>query len=130
MMHESADPELLNRFAEGLAKPDKDELRFDMTEGPDSQWNNVVIRILTRRLQEAAGDRLPSRPREYYLDLVREKFKRARNAWKRAQPKVSLDGQNETPDDVAARVSEHKQRQWTFARERERRVNVCVEFTS
>ena len=127
MAHESADGALVRAHAEGSPPPDTKDLRFDMTAGPESPWNSSVLEFLaleTQKEQMKSRHDLPDRPYEYFLDLVRDKYKRARVSWKRAQPKVNDRDALENPEEVEARLLSSKDRQRAIARIRERRANV------
>lgn len=125
--HQSADPALVRAFKEGLVNLDQEDLHFDMREGPDSDWNGAVMDILVRKLEKASktsGYKLPSRSKAYYLDLVRDRYKRARAAWRRAQPRTTDMDVLESPKEVESRLVASKDHQLATARSRERRVAV------
>jgi|HubBroStandDraft_6_1064221.scaffolds.fasta_scaffold219245_2 hypothetical protein len=124
---ESADPALVRAHKDGSAKPDESDLRFDMREGPDSMWNSAVIDILVKKVQKAHKKSryvIPERSRAYFLDLVQDKFKRARRSWKRGQAQLTEADVLETPEEVEARLVADKTRRLMNVRTRERRVQV------
>ena len=125
--HESADKDLVRQHEEGLAKLDKNNLHFDMTQGPDSLWNAAVIDILVKKLMKAHGksrEYLPEQPEEYFLDMVRGRYSRARNSWRRAQPWLNDDERRETAEEVETRLLSVKEKEKSTSRMKERRVKV------
>ena|ERR1700722_11265798 len=127
MGHETADPALVRAHKEGLAEPDPNDLHFDMKAGPDSEWNTAVLDILLKtmkKMEKKSTLRYPHRSDAYFLDLVRDKYKRARSSWKRAQPKQTDMDIEETPAQVEDRLVTSKESQLKLARTRERRVAV------
>ena len=129
MGHESVDPTLVKAYESGGAGPDKRNLRFDMTSGPKHQWNRAVLMILMKKLKKACKEsrlRVPERSEAYYLDILSDRYKRARVAWKRAQPKLTDGDTLETPAEVEERLLKGKETQLRQARTKERRVAVRV----
>jgi hypothetical protein len=113
--------------SEGMAVEDIDKtnLLLDMKKAPDSDWNAAVLHILTKRVERAyrhAG--LPQRPHEYFQDVVRGKFDRARARWRQTQKRVTEKQILETTDEVSTRVAESKSRELAAARGRERKASV------
>ena len=129
MGHESVDPALVGTYESGGAGPDKHNLRFDMASGPKSQWNRAVLMILMKKLKKACKEsrlRVPDRSEAYYLDILTDRYKRARSAWRRAQLKVTEADALETPAEVEERLLKSKEIQLRQARTRERRAAVRV----
>jgi hypothetical protein len=126
ILHESADPALVEAHQEGKAMPNKHDLRFDMTSGADSKWNEAVIDILLSTMKKhhkKSPIRLPKRSDQYLRDMIYEKYKRVQKAWKSGQPKAMDDGV-EGPEEVEKRLLNKKELQLAIARERGRRVLV------
>lgn len=121
----TADPELVNAHSKGQLELDEATLCFDMTQGHTSQWNAAVLDVLVKRLMTACREskyKLPKRPLEYFEDIVRDRFKRARSSWKRGQARLTAMDTWETPEEVEIRILASKDVQLARARKRERRV--------
>jgi hypothetical protein len=126
----SADPDLVQAHEHGEAQPDEDDLEFDFTKGPDSPWNSVVLDILAQKIKIARHEsavRYAKCPREYWLDMVREKYIHARSTWKRGQPRLTSEDVPETPDEVESRLLTSKGSQLQKARNSEWRTMVSEE---
>jgi hypothetical protein len=107
----------------------KRDLRLDMKKGPNDDWNAAVIHILVKRMEKAhSRAQLPQRPREYFKDIVRGRFDRARIQWRKGQRKVTETGILETTEEVSNRVAEGKDHELAAARDRERKASVRVSF--
>lgn len=123
----TADPGLVDAHSKGQLELDEAVLCFDMTQGHTSQWNAAVLDILVKRLMTACEEsryKLPERPLEYFEDIVRERFKRARQSWKRGKARLTAMDTLETPEEVEIRILTSKDVQLAKARKRERRVAV------
>lgn len=123
----TADPGLVTTHSKGQLELDENALCFDMTQGHMSPWNAAVLEILVKRLKRACRQskyKLPERPLEYFEDIIRERFKRARNSWKRGMARLTDGDILETPEEVEARILASKDAQLAKARKRERRVAV------
>ncbi|TDL13165.1 hypothetical protein BD410DRAFT_847262 [Rickenella mellea] len=127
VLHETALPELVLAHQEGMAndEPNKDDLHFDMTAGPDSEWNAAVIQILLEKLQDACEgvDGLDSRSDAYLVDILKDKYARVRAVYLKGTPRMKESGKNETAREVAGRVKRDKDSANKKARTRERRIN-------
>jgi hypothetical protein len=109
-----------------LASLDKANLSLDMKQGPDNDWNAAVLHVLVKRVEIAYRlAHLPSRPREYFQDIVRKKFERARAQWRKGQPRLTENDAMETADQLSSRIGKGKDRELTVARDRERKASVC-----
>jgi hypothetical protein len=110
---------------------DMENLRLDMNKGANNEWNEAVLHILVKRVEKAHQHaRLPERSREYFEDLVRDKFERARTYWRKGRRRITADCVLETPDEVAARIESTKDRELAGARDRERKAAVCAHSSS
>lgn len=126
----TANPGLVSAHSEGKFELDEKALCFDMTQGHASRWNAAVLDILVKRLTRACQKskyKLPKRPPEYFEDITRERFKRARNSWKRGKARLTDGEILETPEEVETRILASKDVQLARARKRERRVAVSGE---
>jgi hypothetical protein len=116
--YQSVDPTLVEAHAKGQTLPNKKDLHFDMTKGPDSLWNGAVIEIIVKRMEKARKrQHLPPRTHEYFIDLASDKYNRIRAVWRHTQPKLNNDGMQETPEEVENHLSSNKDDQWSKARE-------------
>jgi hypothetical protein len=105
---------------------DKANLRLDMRQGPDDDWNAAVLHVLVKRVEKAHHlAHLPPRPREYFQDIVRKKFERARAQWRKGQPRLTENDAMETLDELSSRIGKGKDRELTVSRDRERKASVC-----
>jgi hypothetical protein len=105
---------------------EKENLRLDMKRSANSDWNMAVLHILTKRVEKAYHHaHLPPRQREYFEDIVRDKFERARAHWRKGQQRVTENCVLETADELVKRITEGKDRELMNARDRERKAAVC-----
>jgi hypothetical protein len=127
VLHESVEPDLICAHKEGLAKPDKEQLRLDFTQGPESPWNSEVLEMLVESMkwiQGKSNGSIPERSNAYYLQLARDKFARARSAWARGQQQSTGAGEVEAAKDVEACLITENFVRLKKARARQRRVTV------
>jgi hypothetical protein len=127
---ESVDPSVVRSFETcGYPKPDEDNLLFDFRHGHDSMWNDAVVNILVRKLQESCRPPIfPPKPESYLADLVQDRYRRVRAAWRHGLPRTTDEGILETPDALEDRLVRGKDHQLKTARRRERRTAVSELF--
>lgn len=121
------DARTLQAFNDGREEPDPDHLCFDLRKGVDSPWNDCVLRILVDEIKvarKASKYKIPKRSDAYLLDMVQERYLRARTSWKETVPRYTIDNKMETPGEVESRVLTEKEKKEKSARCRERRVAV------
>ncbi|KAF8574693.1 hypothetical protein K439DRAFT_1624129 [Ramaria rubella] len=105
--HESAPAEQVLAHKAGKIQPNPDDLHFDMWHGPETPWNSIMLDILLQKLvaeKEKAHWDLPDRSAAYYSTLLEERYIQAKTAWRNGQPKRTDTGEEETSEDIAARL--------------------------
>jgi hypothetical protein len=131
--HETAAPALVLDHKLGKAGPDPEKLQFDMRHGSDTPWNRTVMDILLVKLKAAREDEqwsLPEMTDAYFMNLLEERYRRARNAWMDAQPKKTEMGVDETFDNVEQRLLNKKEGYLKKVRTNRRRETVSTYIAS
>jgi hypothetical protein len=107
--------------------PDLDDLRLDFKGPLHSEWNQAAARLLSQELRRRKDQYpLPIRSDAYLEDLFLEKIKRLRTIWRDAQPRKSVDGTDETTDQLENRLVNKKITVSKAVRHTSRRENVST----
>lgn len=83
--------------------PDMADLRLDLEGLPSSPWNQEVIRLLVVAFK-AMGDAEGTLPDEVARELISNKLLNLRKVWNTANSWMKSDGQEETQEDIHARL--------------------------
>ena len=106
--------------------PDLADLCFDMSRALTSKWNQAAFNLI--RIDFCAKHRqekdFPSRSNSYFADLIRDRFRRLWNVWKKAQAQTDSDGHEEDLDEIENRMVESKTMEHKASRMASRRLGV------
>lgn len=126
--HKTARPEDIVRYNAGDGNgPNPEDLHFDMRSGPESPWNTEVMEILLEKLKKKKQTEnwsLPEQPDAYFRTLLQDKYKRARERWKTAQPRITDMNVPETSEQVEKRMAAKKEITLKDSRMLKRRSDV------
>jgi hypothetical protein len=118
----------LEQFAADPAKgPKLDNLHFDVKAGLRSEWNKKALQLMSaefRKELEEDYENVPVRSPQYIEELIRERFRRLVNVWKRAQPQMTPSGELESHQAIEQRMMEDKDIELKTCRHITRRINV------
>lgn len=108
------------------AGPDWDALLFDLTRSYTSLWNSNVLEMLLRELQQRCEqEKWPvTKPDNYIREALKNRYKKLRTTWLKAQPKLTRHGVLESPTEVEARLVDEMMRLGKASRQATRRRNV------
>ncbi|KAF8587772.1 hypothetical protein K439DRAFT_1337204, partial [Ramaria rubella] len=85
--------------------PNLDELHLGMKGSLTSEWNVRAISLLVEHLEAKRLEfDFPERLQAYKIDLIKEKIKHLRVAWKDFQPKTTDTGEQESPKALETRL--------------------------
>jgi hypothetical protein len=101
----------------------------------DSQWNKRIIEILVEKFRDIEDENenewnLPSRTNFYIQDMIKEKLKRLRTTWRRAQCQLKDSGELETETEWEERMIKYLSEDTKNARHLTRRQNVSGEIAA
>jgi formylmethanofuran dehydrogenase subunit C len=101
----------------------------------ESLWNKRIVEILVQKFRDDEDEnenewRLPSRSNFYIQDMIKERLKRLRTIWRKAQCQLKENGQLETEEEWAARMMESISEDMKNTRHLTRRQNVSGEMGS
>lgn len=124
--HESADPTAVQKYARNEGDgPNSDNLHLDMHGGHHSVWNQRAFQIIIENYKKALQDESLAPQSDGYLEkMIRERFKRLSESWKKTQPQLNKQGEQETLNGAEERWNEWKDIQLKKARHSTRRRNV------
>ncbi|KAI5987192.1 hypothetical protein EDD15DRAFT_2372596 [Pisolithus albus] len=116
--------------------PNSNKLAFDLSKNHTSPWNAEVIEVLLRKLQKCCEDEnWPIKRSDSYIrEILRYRYKKLRTVWLRAQPKLTRNGNPETPAEVEARMLAHleklgkESRQATHRRNKYKRRKAVLDY--
>ncbi|KAI6004950.1 hypothetical protein EDD15DRAFT_2359881 [Pisolithus albus] len=105
--------------------PNSNKLAFDLSKNHTSPWNAEVIEVLLHKLQKCCEDEnWPiKRSNSYIREILRYHYKKLHTVWLRAQPKLTRNGNSETPAEVEARMLAHLEKLGKESRQATRRRN-------
>ncbi|KIK51840.1 hypothetical protein GYMLUDRAFT_64585 [Collybiopsis luxurians FD-317 M1] len=112
MMYQSADPQEVARFEEGIGKGPDDRLQLAL-HNKNSRWNQVITSKIVQSIQYTRNTdpqkwNLPDVTEKYILALVINQVIEARRAYSLAEPKIirGVDGsvRCETEEEVENRI--------------------------
>ena len=107
MTHEPADAGDVHEYEyEDGAGPDPFNLAFDLTRNYSVPWNTAILDLLLRELQEQCIEEQweVRRSDHYIMEILKDRYKRLRTVWLKAQPKLTSRGVLETPTETEARL--------------------------
>lgn len=99
---------------------------FDLTQNYRSLWNSKVLELLLQELQQRCKDEdWPIKKTDSYLrEVLQNRYKKLRTIWTKAQPKLTKNGVQETPEEVEVRLVEEMTKMGKASRQATRRRNV------
>ncbi|KIJ59115.1 hypothetical protein HYDPIDRAFT_33511 [Hydnomerulius pinastri MD-312] len=124
--HVSAAADDVHAFEyEDGAGPDVNALSFDLTHSYTSLWNSHILELLLRELQQRSEeDKWPAKkPDNYIREILKNRYRRLRTTWLKAQPKLTVNGVLETPAEVEKRLLREMMRLGKESRQATRRRN-------
>jgi hypothetical protein len=119
--------EQVDAFSAGGSGPNPDDLKWDFSSSPSSDWNKAVIQYLLQRLKTMKErEEWTTQPRsdEYWADAISQKFRRIKTNLSSAKPQICNDRLIETAPEIANRLMEQREGKLQKARINERRLNV------
>jgi len=110
--------------------PDSKNLAFDLANGSKTPWNARILDMLLNELQKRCKEEdWPLRRSDAYCrEILEDRYKRLRTAWRAAQPKVTAKGALETAEEVEERLIAKRNETLRSIRQTTRRRNVCIPF--
>lgn len=92
--------------------PTIDNPQFDVKKGLRSEWNKHLLNLMIANFKEKLPDvvaqttkgTVPPRSDDYYTSLFSERFQRLAKIWKQGQPRKTVEGIDETPEQIEERV--------------------------
>ena len=112
--YRTADPADVHAFEqEEGARPDCEDLKFDLQHSYTFLWNGTIIEILLHDFQEKCkAENWPvQKPDSYVRELLKNHYKKLHMMWFKGQPKLIWDGRLETVEEVEARLLVEMERQ-------------------
>ena len=111
--HIPADQDVVNNFIyRGGPGPDIDDLHFDCHWGKGSPWNKRAIELiadeLMNRVDEDPDRRWPALSHDLVQELIWNRFQCLMVVWRDAQPKISIGGMEEHPDELEMHLNESR----------------------
>ncbi|KAI0083092.1 hypothetical protein BDY19DRAFT_910854 [Irpex rosettiformis] len=103
-------------------EPDTEVPRLYMRGSMSSEWNRAVCRSLLEIFKKEYMRKVAFASEELVLDTIVRKCTTLRNAWRKVQPRLHLDGRVETLDEVADRVQEDARESRKRTRQNNRRT--------
>ncbi|KAI9464877.1 hypothetical protein HD554DRAFT_2174942 [Boletus coccyginus] len=92
--------------------PDWDALVFDLTRSYTSLWNSNVLEMLLRELQQCCEqEKWPvTKPDNYIREALKNRYKKLRTTWLKAQPKLTRHGVLESPTEATHHRNKYRRR--------------------
>lgn len=107
--------------------PNLENVVFDWVAGRKSEWNAMLVSLLTRKIMAEAESKwsyLPKYEYFYWEESVWRKFRSLCYRWNRAQRTRKRDGDFESVEEASARLLEQQKRDRVAARRNTRRHSV------
>lgn len=97
-------------YDDGCPGPDDNDLRLDFASPLSSRWNQAVMTLLVRRVEDEIahnGTDLPTRSFDYLLHLVHIRLVPVRQAKSSTRRQVNSDGERESDGEIVARIKDN-----------------------